>query len=273
MKSAPRKKLRTAKQPNFIKKARPSKEKTKSPSKKSLNPVHPWRSCPYGEHWVRSHPLHVPPGRQYPEGHETIRHGHCARNPSGKDQLYPEEIHEIASQKFSKLENRPCALDLDFKNGTAYDDFIAGWVQYWNEVLSPDELLEPNLVKALIASESGFRPTKLANEKDSDGARGLTQITNETRNLLGGDRGDLKDHLITLTKEELNDPNLNICAGVRWLFEKRRLVSAHLKRPASWIETVWDYKGVKLAKTKKKAKGIKNIFNQFYERLQKCTKK
>lgn len=273
MKPALRKKSQMPKRSKAIKKSRSSKKKKESLAKPPSKPIHPWRVCPYGEHWVRTHPLHVPPSRDYPEGHETIRHEHCARNPSGKDQFYPEEIQEIASQKFSSLKNKPCALDLDFENGNAYDDFIAGWVQYWNEVFNPDEPLDPNLVKALIASESSFKPTLLANKKDSDSARGLTQITNESRKLLGDDHGDLKDHLITVTKEELNDPNINICAGVRWLFEKRRLVSAHLKRPAPWIETVWDYKGVKLAKTKKKKKEIKETLNKYYERLQKCEKK
>jgi hypothetical protein len=65
---------------------------------------------------------------------------------------------------------------------------------------------------------------------------------------------------------------MNICAGVRWLFEKRRLASVHLKKPASWIDAIWEYKGVKLAKTKKDAEKIKKIFNDFYQGLQKCGK-
>jgi Transglycosylase SLT domain len=138
--------------------------------------------------------------------------------------------------------------------------------------MNPDAPLEPNLVKALIASESGFDPNRLANKKTSNSARGLMQITNDTRKLLGGNHGDLKDHLITVTKTELNDPNTNICAGVRWLFEKRRQASSRLKRPATWIETVWEYKGMKLSKTKKDEERIQAIFNEFYEEFQKCKK-
>ena len=256
-----------------VKKPHPSKKKTEVKPKQPLPPVHPWRVCPYGEHWVRTHPLHVPPSKTHPEGSVTTRHEHCARNPSGRDQLYPEEIQEIANQNFVNLKNKPCPLPSKFgAQGSKYDNFIAGWVQYWNDVLKPDEQLDPNLVKALIASESSFNPNKLAKPKDSDSARGLMQITNDTRKLLGGDHGDLKDHLITVTKAELNDPNVNICAGVRWLFEKRRLASSHLKRMASWVETVWEYKDVKGAKTKKDAKKIKNIFNGFYEEFRKCGK-
>lgn len=98
------------------------------------------------------------------------------------------------------------------------------------------------------------------------------QITNDTREILDGYHGDIKDHLIAVTKKELNDPNVKICAGVRWLFEKRRLASSHLKRAASWIETVWEYKGVKRAKTKEEAEKIEKIFNDFYEEFQECGK-
>lgn len=249
------------------------KRKIESQPKEPCPPVHPWRVCPYGEHWVRTHPMRVPPSKARPEGSVTIRHEHCARNPSGKDQLYPEEIQEIANVNFSSLKNKPCPIDLGYPDkGDKYDDLISGWVQYWNDILKPDEPLNPNLVKALIASESRFEPTLLANKKNSKSARGLTQITNDTRKVLDGYHGDLKDHLISVTKEELNDPNINICAGVRWLFEKKRLASIHLKKTASWVETVWEYKGVKRAKTKKDAEKIKKIFNDFYEELQKCAK-
>ena len=210
---------------------RSSKKKSGTESKQPMPSVHTWRICPYGEHWVRTHPMQVPPSKTNPEGCVTTRHEHCACNPSGKDQLYPEEIQEV---------------------------------------LKPDEPLDPNLIKALIASESGFDPNQIANKKNSNSARGLMQITNETRKLLDGYHGDLKDHLITVTKAELNDANVNICAGVRWLFEKRRQTSIHLKRPSTWVEAVWEYKGVKLAKTKQKADNMKKIFNDFYEEFQKC---
>jgi len=86
--------------------------------------------------------------------------------------------------------------------------------------MNPDVPLDPNLVKALIASESGFEPTQLANKKNSNSARGLMQVTNDSRKLLGGDH----------------------------------------------------YKGVKLAKTREKADGMKDIFNRFYKDLQRCGK-
>jgi hypothetical protein len=148
---------------------KPKKNIISSP--KTDTPVHPWRECPYGEHWVKTHPLHVPPNKTHPDGTVTTRHAHCARNPSGKDELYPEEVGKISNENFSGLKDRPCPLPLKFANGVKYDDFIAGWTQYWNKVLKPDTPLDPNLVKALIASESGFDPGKLANKKNSNSAR------------------------------------------------------------------------------------------------------
>jgi hypothetical protein len=215
-------------------------EKPKS-SPTSDTPVHPWRVCPYGQHQVIEHPRRNPPSKSHPGGSVSTVHWHCAHNPSGKDQLYPDEIREIAAQHFSDLKDKPCSLPLDFgAAGSQYDDLIAGWVQYWNDVLKPDVPLDPNLVKSLIASESSFDPDKLADPNNSNSARGLTQILNSTRKILGNDKGELKDHFITVTKADLNDPGVNVCAGVRWLFQKRKLASIHLKRQASWIEAIWE---------------------------------
>ena len=131
--------------------------------------AHAWRLCPVGEHWVTTHPLRVPPSKTNLEGSTTTRRGHCAKNPSGKDQLYPDEIAEISINQFKDLKNKPCDLNLGFKkNGNSYDDLIAGWTQYWNEVLQPITPLDPNTVKALIASESSFDPKALANKKNKN---------------------------------------------------------------------------------------------------------
>lgn len=113
------------------------KRAAKKKTKKVTEPksVHSWRLCPAGEHWVRTHPMKTPPSKSNPAGGVTTRHGHCARNPTGKDQLYSDEIQEMAEQNFSKVKEKPCPIDLGFKNkGDQYDDFIAGWTKYWNDV-------------------------------------------------------------------------------------------------------------------------------------------
>ena len=248
-------------------------EKTKINKKlnDSIKSVHPWRLCPYGEHWVRTHEMRVPPSKTHPEGSVTIRHEHCALNPSGKDQLYPDEILEISQKNFSKVKIKPCSNDLGFKDkGKLYDDLISGWVEYWNDVLQPDVPLEPNLIKALIASESGFDPNLIADKKNSNSARGLMQILNISRKVLDGYKNDIKDHLISATKADLNSPNINICAGIRWLFEKKRLASHNLKKNASWEEAIWEYKSLKLLKTAEGKEKIKGIFMKYYKELQQC---
>src|ERR1700722_5662696 len=73
--------------------------------KSDSRPIHPWRRCPYGQHWVKDYPKNVEPSKQHPDG-ITIVHAHCAWNPSHKDELYPEEIKEITGH-FKNLENGP----------------------------------------------------------------------------------------------------------------------------------------------------------------------
>jgi len=220
--------------------------------------------------------MKVPPSKTHPDGSITTRHKHCRHNPSGRDQFYPDEIQEIAKEHFSKVKNRPCSLPLKFgASGNAYDELIAGWVQYWNDVLQPDVPLAPDLFKALVASESGFKSDALANKKNPKSARGLTQITDETRKILGDEKGELKDHYITATREEMNDPNINICAGVRWLFHKRYLASSKLGRSATWEEAVAEYKSIRkgLVKGVKRDKELMDRFLKLLEDYKKCGKK
>lgn len=250
------------------------KKAAKKKTKKITEPksVHSWRLCPAGEHWVCTHPMKTPPSKKKPAGGMTTRHGHCARNPTGKDQLYPDEIQEMAEQNFSKVKENPCPIDLGFKNrGDQYDDLIAGWTKYWNDVFKPETPLDPDIVKALIATESRFKPKILADEKDQNSARGLMQITNDTRKILGNEKGELKDHYLTLTREDLNDPSNNICAGIRWLFRKRAVASDLLKKTATWEEAVAEFKGTRTA-TKSRAKELMERFNEKLEKLKKCEK-
>jgi ribosomal protein S15P/S13E len=238
----------------------------------STQSIHPWRLCAPGRHWVREHSLHIPPSKKNPGGSTTIRHAHCADNPSKKDQLYPDEIQEMAQQNFSKIKEKPCPIGLEFKEkGNQYDDLIAGWTKYWNDVLKPDIPLDPNVVKALIATESGFNPKILANKKDKNSARGLMQVTNESRRILGNEKGELKNHYLILTRENLNDPCNNICAGIRWLFRKREIASSLLKRTASWEEAIYEFKGGRTT-SKEQPQKLMNEFNKAFKELSKCGK-
>ena len=44
----------------------------------------------------------------------------------------------------------------EFDDANKYDVLIRGWVRYWNEIFQPKNPLDPNLVKALMATESSF---------------------------------------------------------------------------------------------------------------------
>ena len=57
--------------------------------------AHPWRVCPLGQHFVRTHLEHIPPSKTNPQGKVITRHEHCAHNPSHKDMLSLDEIVSI----------------------------------------------------------------------------------------------------------------------------------------------------------------------------------
>src|SRR4030067_876895 len=143
---AKRSKVKTSAKPKAKKVIKQKAERPKNTKS------HPWRLCPPGEHWKVTHPLTVPPSKKNPAGYMTTRGGHCHGNPSHKDSIYAIEIGEIANQNFSSLFGLPTPNDLGFAKGNSYDELIRGWTKYWNEVFKPKESLDPDLVKALIAS-------------------------------------------------------------------------------------------------------------------------
>ncbi len=249
-----------------------SKKTTKQPVKVKALPIHPWRLCPVGEHWVTTHRLKVPVSKKNPNGF-TVRRSHCAKNPTGKDQFYPDEIKEVAERNFKNVKERPCSIDLGFnkngQNGSAYDELISGWTKYWNDLFTPQVPLTTNVVKALIASESMFDPKILANKKKPASARGLMQITDETRKILSDEKGELKNHYLALTREELNDPSNNICAGIRWLFRKQAIASSLLGKNATWEEAVYEFKSLRSAK-KERAEELMKRFRGYLDRLSEC---
>ena len=56
------------------------------------------------------------------------------------------------------------------------------------------------------------------------------------------EKGELGDRFVNVTEKDAFDPNLNIAAGVRWLFQKKKLASVKLRREATWEEAVAEYK-------------------------------
>jgi hypothetical protein len=235
-----------------------TKEADIDPAKK----VHPWRLCEYGQCAEKPHKRATPASENHPDG-KTLVHFYCKDIKSGKDVLFKLEMQLMASEHFSHLTGLPKADDLGFKtDGNSYDALIRGWSRYWNEVLKPAEALDPNLVKALIASESGFNTYSGIKGKRKS-AKGLMQLMPKTTEILRNEEGELKDHFVDIPKADLGDPNLNICGGIRWLFRKLETASSKLGRVANWDEAVADYKSY--------LKDINShgmeIFRNFYRRL------
>ncbi len=208
----------------------------------STNKTHPWRICPLGKHFVNSHPEHIPPSKEYPKGHTIIRKAHCADNPSHKDLLSIDEIHAMSETHFSSLSGPPRAGVLtEFHKADNFDVLIRGWVRYWNDIFHLKDPLNPNLVKALMATESSF-DEKAENKIKNIHARGLLQITGQTWNILKDHHGELSNYLIDISEHDLFDPSANICSGIRWLFRKKITASSKLHREATWEEAIIDYK-------------------------------
>jgi len=213
-------------------------ETFEEPEKKA----HPWRRCTMGKHLVREYEAHIAPSKEHPDGTVARWHEHCADNPSRKDELSFDEIQYISKTYFASLSGPPTAgvLTKEFDDADKYDNEIRGWTQYWNDIFLPEDKLNPNLVKAIIATESSFRE----NPKEMKSAHGLMQIQDGTLHYLSDTKGELRNYLIRLNLSELLNPSANICAGIRWLFRKKETASATLKRPASWYEAIEDYKGL-----------------------------
>ena len=202
--------------------------------------------------------------------------GVCCNNPSKREQIYSEELQGIAKRHFKRLKGGPKSNNLGFKTeknkGNAYDTLIRAWTRFWNGVFKSGDPLDPDLVKALVASESGFNPVKVIKVGSRRGsAHGLMQITDETQRVLGDKNGELKDYLVHVDQQDLTDANLNIAAGVRWLFYKKKLARQRLKREATWDESVAEYKGVlgALVKSPNKVPRDMRPFRKYYGLLKK----
>ncbi len=228
-------------------------ENTEPLNVSAADKAHQWRICPIGKHYVKEHPLHIPSSRENPEGHDVKRRGHCADNPSHHDILSYDELQLITQNHFSNLIRLPSAGTLtQFPRADEFDRYIGGWVQYWNDIFKPEELLDPNSVKTLIASESSFRPESdtpqrtPGKNKVIGHARGLMQLTESTWRIISGQEhtGEIKDHFIFVNHADIIDPSANICVGVRWLFTKKTEARERLHRMATWDEAIAEYKGV-----------------------------
>lgn len=213
---------------------------------------------------VRTHPRKVRVSPKNPDGVTIVdRHPRRVHGPA----LAADEIRKIAASRSRKGIVYPTADNLKFPDGNKYDELIAVWVDYFNEVFGithPNAPLDPDLIKALIASESGFK-TAPRNQK----AIGITQITRGTLKALLDPEGEAKGFIFkNIRQKDLRDPEIAIPMGIRWIFRKKRLAAGKLGRPPTADEVVLEYKGLLKSRSKYQEKALKN-FRENYARLKK----
>jgi hypothetical protein len=212
---------------------------------------------------VHEHPLHVPPSKKNPDG-ITIRKQHSRRVYTSYS---AEDLKEINQRYQTKGITFPTENSLKYPDGNRYDKLIAIWVDYFNKKLppvSPYAPLDPNIIKALIASESGFE-----SNPQNPKAFGITQITPATLKTLKDPKGEVKDFLFpTIKRSDLLDPSIAIPMGVRWIFYKKQFAEQKLKRPASTEEIILAYKGLLESKSDFKQTALE-VFRKKHASLQK----
>ena len=144
---------------------------------------------------VREHPMHVPVSEKNPTG-ITIRDRHLRRLKGTF--LDATEIESIFKNYDRKGIAYPTKRKLTekYKNADKYDEVIA------------DPPLDPDVVKALISSESDFNPDPLGNRKI---AIGITQITKKTLKILQDPNGEAKEFIFKdIRQKDLKNPNISI---------------------------------------------------------------
>ncbi|MBL7665008.1 MAG: nucleotidyltransferase domain-containing protein [Bacteriovoracaceae bacterium] len=236
----------------------PTIKKQKIPfwSPDEIERTSPWRICPIGQHWVRRH------DRNLDTGTVVDRDGHCRKNPGRKDLLNGDEIDLISHLDIFKNPSIKASDNIlkKYPNHNKYNELISGWTAYWNDVFKDSNPLHPNYVKILIASESGFDSNSKAENKLNVGqAQGLVQLTEKTQRILRDQKGELKNHYVILNKEEIWEPNKNICAAVRWLFRKKDILKKRMKREPKWSEVLIEYKGITNDKSDEALKIKRNL--------------
>ena len=213
---------------------------------------------------VREHPMHVPVSKKNPAG-VTIRDRHLRRLKG--TYLDATEIESIFKKYDRKGLLYPTAnkLSKKYKNADKHDEVIAVWTDYFNKKFNAKPPLDPDVVKALIASESGFRADPPGNKI----ALGITQITKDTLKIMQNPNGETKDFIFRdIRLKDLKDPNIAIPMGIRWLFRKRETAINQLKHAPNHEELILEYKGLLKSKTDYKNQALKN-FREDYGSLKK----
>ncbi len=211
---------------------------------------------------VKEHRRKVNVTKKNPDGYTIVdRH---ERNIVGR-YLIPEDLESIFKLYDKKKIKYPTANKLnEYKNADQYDELIAVWCDYFSHILGLVPSLDPNVIKALIASESGFKenpPTSIA--------LGVTQITKQTFKVLQDPKGEAKDFIFLKFKlNDLRKSEIAIPMAIRWLIYKKKLANKKLGRESSYEEAILEYKGLLKSSSGYKKSALNN-FRKHYELLNK----
>ncbi len=214
---------------------------------------------------VREHPMHVPVSEKNPTG-ITIRDRHLRRLKGTN--LDAAEIKSIFKNYDRKGIIYPTKgkLTKKYKNADKYDEVIAVWTDYFNKKFNANSPIDPDVVKALISSESDFNPDPLGNRKI---AIGIAQITKQTLKILQDLDGEAKEFIFKKVRQkDLKDPNISIPMAVRWLQRKKETAASKLKRAPSHEEEILEYKGLLKSNSDYKEAGLKK-YREAYAALKK----
>ena len=212
---------------------------------------------------VREHPRQVPLSPKNPDG-TTIVDEHLRRLHG--TYLDPEEIKSVFANFDRKGLVYPASGKLEkYKNSDTFDEAIAVWTDYFNKKFGANPPLDPDVIMALIASESGFRVDPPENKI----ALGIAQITKPTLKILQDPKGEAKDFIFSkIRQKDLKDPNIAIPMATRWLFRKKETAKKKLGREPDAEELILEYKGLLKSKSAYKNSALEK-FRVEYELLKK----
>ena len=200
---------------------------------------------------VKEHPRKVPASKKNPTGITIVD-----KHPRRLDGTYLDrkEIDKIIQNyDLKKLIYPKSDKPNIYSDSDKYDELIAIWTDYFNKKFPSDSLLDPDVVKALIGSESDFKLDPV-----NPSAFGIAQITKETFKSLQDPKGEVKEFIFTkFTLKDLKDPNVATPMTIRWLFRKKRLAQGKLGREPSAEEIILEYKGLLKSTSKYKDNALK----------------
>lgn len=210
---------------------------------------------------IKEHPRKVPVSKKNPEGITIVD-----KHPRRLDGTYldKKEIDKIVKGYDLKKIIHPKSNRLSYSESDKYDELMAIWTDYFNKKFPSDSLLDPDVVKALIGSESGFDIDPVNPQ-----AFGIAQITKQTFKALQDPKGEVKEFIFTkFILKDLKDPKIAIPMAIRWLFRKKRLAQGKLGREPSAEEIILEYKGLLKSKSDYQKNALKK-FKELYALLKK----